>query len=470
LEYKIVKIERGEFYLHNFINLTKMALKKYKIFVVDDNNMFLKVMYKFLSQNEKFEVYALSSGRECINRLNEKPDIISLDYTLPDFNGKEILEKIMQVTPESQVIVVSGQNDINTAIDLLKLGAYDYIVKGIDTRDKILIAIEKIIEKIELTNENSRLKQAVQKEFNFRNLIKGSSKAIENIFTLMGKAAQTNINVSIYGETGTGKELVAKGIHYNSKRSSMPFIPVNISSIPDTLIESELFGYEKGAFTGADSSKPGKIEMADGGTLFLDEIAEMNLNTQAKLLRVLQERELTRLGSNKTIKFDVRIIIATHRNLSEMVSKGEFREDLYFRLLGLTIELPPLRDRGNDCILLAKHFINEFCDENGIIRKKLLEESQEKLRNYPFPGNVRELRALMELACVLADGDVIEPSHININPLNLRQNLLSQEKTLQEYNEEIICYFINKYKNIREVARRLDVGKSTLYRYLKEQE
>jgi two-component system, NtrC family, response regulator AtoC len=447
-----------------------MAFKKYKIFVVDDNNMFLKVMYKFLSQNEKYEVYALSSGRECISRLNEKPDIISLDYTLPDFNGKEVLEKIMQMTPETQVIIVSGQNDINTAIELLKLGAYDYIVKGIDTRDKILISIEKIIEKIELTNENVRLKQAVSKEYNFRNLIKGSSKGIENIFSLMEKAALTNINISIYGETGTGKELVAKGIHFNSKRSNMPFIPVNISSIPDTLIESELFGYDKGAFTGADSSKPGRIEMADGGTLFLDEIAEMNLNTQTKLLRVLQERELTRLGSNKPIKFDVRIIIATHRNLSEMVSKGEFREDLYFRLLGLTIELPPLRERGNDCIILAKHFINEFCDENGMAHKRISVEAQEKIRNYPFPGNVRELKALMELACVLADGVEIESSHININPLNLKQNLLSQEKTLQEYNEEIIRYFIDKYKNIREVAKRLDVGKSTLYRYLKEQE
>jgi DNA-binding NtrC family response regulator len=447
-----------------------MAAKKYKIFVVDDNNMFLKVMYKFLSLNERLEVFALASGRECISRLNEKPDIISLDYTLPDFNGREILEKVMQITPQTQVIIVSGQNDINTAIDLLKLGAYDYIVKGIDTRDKILISIEKIIEKIELTNENVRLKQAISKEFNFRNLIKGSSKAIENVFSLMEKAAQTNITVSVYGETGTGKELVAKGIHYNSRRSNMPFVPVNISSIPDTLIESELFGYEKGAFTGADTSKAGKIEMADGGTLFLDEIADMSLNIQTKLLRVFQERELTRLGSNKPIKFDVRIIIATHKNLSELVNKGEFREDLYFRLLGLTVELPPLRDRGNDCMLLAKYFINDFCDENGMAYKKLSEAAQEKLRNYSFPGNVRELKALMELACVLADSDTIEPEHININPLNLRQNLLSQEKTLQEYNEEIILYFINKYKNIREVARRLDVGKSTLYRYLKEQE
>jgi len=447
-----------------------MAQKKYKVFVVDDNNMFLKVMHKFLSVNENLDVHAISSGRECISRLDEKPDIISLDYTLPDSNGKEILEKILHVTPESQVIIVSGQNDINTAIELLKLGAYDYIVKGVDTRDKISIVIEKIIEKIELTKENTRLKQAVHKEYNFRNLIKGNSKAMENVFNLMGKAIQTNINVSIIGETGTGKELVAKGIHYNSKRSNMPFIPVNISSIPDTLIESELFGYDKGAFTGADSSKPGRIEMADGGTLFLDEIAEMNLTTQAKLLRVIQERELYRLGSNKPIKFDVRIIIATHRNLSEQIKKSEFREDLYFRLLGLTIDLPPLRDRGSDCLFLAKYFVNDFCDENNIAHKKISESAQEKLRSYSFPGNVRELKALMELSCVLADSEVIEPAHININPLNLQQNLLSQEKTLQEYNEDIIHYFINKYKNIRDVARRLDVGKSTIYRYLKEKE
>jgi two-component system response regulator AtoC len=447
-----------------------MSSKKYKIFVVDDNNMFLKVMQKFLSERDDFEVYAISSGRECISKLSEKPDIISLDYTLPDSNGRDLLEKIKLITPGTQVIIVSGQNNINTAIELLKLGAYDYIVKGVDTRDKILIAIDKIIEKIELTKENTLLKQAVQKEYNFRNLIKGNSKAMDNVFNLMGKAIQTNINISVIGETGTGKELVAKGIHYNSKRSNMPFIPVNISSIPETLIESELFGYEKGAFTGADGSKPGRIEMAEGGTLFLDEIAEMNLNTQAKLLRVLQERELHRLGSNKPIKFDVRIIIATHRNLSEQIKKGEFREDLYFRLLGLTIDLPPLRDRGSDCMFLAKFFVNDFCDENFMAHKTISEPAQEKLRSYPFPGNVRELKALMELACVLADGEIIEAVHININPLNMRQNLLSQEKTLQEYNEEIISYFVNKYKNIRDVARRLDVGKSTIYRYLHEKE
>lgn len=443
-----------------------MNKNKYRIFVVDDNALFLKVLYKTLDENIEYNVTPISSGRECIRRLDEKPDIVSLDYTLPDMNGREILEEIKKKSPETNVIIVSGQNDINTAVNLLKIGAYDYIVKGVDTREKIVIAVQKIIERIELTKENKILKEAITHEYNFKHLIKGSSKAIEHVFNLMGKAANNNITVSVFGETGTGKELVAKGIHYNSNRSNKPFVPVNISSIPDTLIESELFGYDKGAFTGADSSKPGRIEMAHEGTLFLDEIAEMNLNTQAKLLRVLQEREVVRLGSNKTIKFDTRIIIATHKNLQELVQNGQFREDLYFRLLGLTIDLPPLRERGADCIMLAKHFVNEFCDDNKMPHKQINDRALEKLRSYPFPGNIRELKALMELSCVLADGNVIDDSHININSINLNKNLLSQEKTLQEYNEEIIHHFVNKYKNVREAARRLDVGKSTIYRYL----
>jgi two-component system response regulator AtoC len=443
---------------------------KYKIFVVDDNSLFLKVLQKTLAENEEYNVSAIASGQECINRLDEKPDIVSLDYTLPDYNGKEILEVIMKKSPETQVIIVSGQNDINTAIDLLKIGAYDYIVKSVDTREKISISVKKIIERIELKKENVILKEAISNEYNFKSLIKGSSKAMETVFKMMDKATRTNITISVFGETGTGKELVAKGIHYNSTRKNKPFVPVNISSIPDTLIESELFGYEKGAFTGAEGSKPGKIEMAHEGTLFLDEIAEMNLNTQAKLLRVLQERELVRLGSNKTIKFDVRIIIATHRDLQELVQNGTFREDLYFRLLGLTVSLPPLRERDNDCILLAKNFVNEFCRENQMPPKRFSDSAVEKIKMYNFPGNVRELKALMELACVLADDDIIENTHININPVNLNKNILSNEKTLQEYNEEIIMHFVEKYQNVREAARRLGVGKSTIYRYIQAKE
>lgn len=447
-----------------------MQTGKYKIFIVDDNALFLKVLNKTLKEYEEYEIIPLSSGRDCISRLNENPDIVTLDYTMPDYNGKEILEEVKKQCPEAYVIIVSGQSDINTAIELLKIGAYDYIVKSTDTREKISIAIRKIIERIELTRENKLLKEAVSNKYNFRNLIKGSSKAITQVFKMMEKASNTNITVSVFGETGTGKELVAKGIHYNSSRSNKPFIPVNISSIPDTLIESELFGYEKGAFTGAEGSKPGKIEMANEGTLFLDEIAEMNLNIQSKLLRVLQERELNRLGSNKTIKFDIHIIIATHRNLQEEVEKGRFREDLYFRLLGLTVNLPPLRERDNDCIMLAKHFANVFCDENKLPHKQLSDAATEKIKSYNFPGNVRELKALMELAVVLSDDNTIDAQHINISSVNLNKNILSTEKTLQEYNEEIIQHFVDKYQNVREAARRLGVGKSTIYRYLQAKE
>ena len=287
----------------------------------------------------------------------------------------------------------------------------------------------------------------------------------------MRKAIQTNISVSISGETGTGKELVAQGIHYNSKVSGNPFVAVNVSAIPETLLESELFGYEKGAFTGADSRKIGKFEQANTGTLFLDEIADLDINIQAKLLRVIQERELVRLGGNETIPLDVRIITATHKNLANLVAEGKFRQDLYYRLLGLPIELPPLRERGNDIILLAKYFVNEFCKENDIEPKNISDDAKKVLLSYYYPGNIRELKAVMELACVMTNRDTIKPSHLNMNVDNSVQNLLAHEKTLEEYNHEIVKHFLNKYNhNVRLVASKLGIGKSTVYRMLQKRE
>jgi transcriptional regulator with PAS, ATPase and Fis domain len=283
----------------------------------------------------------------------------------------------------------------------------------------------------------------------------------------MEKAIQTQISVSVSGETGTGKELVAKGIHYNSKRSTKPFVAVNVSAIPETLVESELFGHEKGAFTGADFRKTGKFEQANSGTLFLDEIADLDIAIQAKLLRVIQEREITRLGGSENIPLDVRIITATHKNLSNLVAEGKFRQDLYYRLLGLPIELPPLRERGNDIILLAKYFVDEFCKENEMGPKSISDEAKKVLLAYHFPGNIRELKAVMELACVMTNRDVIKPSHLNMNVDDSVQNLLANEKTLDEYNNEIIKHFLNKYnQNVRLVASKLGIGKSTIYRML----
>ncbi|WP_297093943.1 sigma-54 dependent transcriptional regulator [uncultured Draconibacterium sp.] len=440
----------------------------YKVYIVEDNVLYARVLKKQLL-DDQLQVKVFHNGTDFINAMSEKPDVVTLDYTLPDMTGKEVLAKIQEKIPNTHVIVISAQDDISTAIELMKNGAYDYIMKAPDTREKLSNIIRNIYRTDQLQTENTNLKEAVAEKYNFKNLIKGNSREIEHVFELMNKATQTNISVSISGETGTGKELVAKGIHYNSKRSAKPFIAVNVSAIPDGLIESELFGHEKGAFTGADFQKIGKFEAANGGTLFLDEIADLNLNLQAKLLRVLQERELVRLGGHDVIPLDVRIISATHKNLATLSGDDQFRQDLYYRLLGLPIEIPPLRQRGNDKILLAKFFVDEFCRENDMEPKTLSSEAKQMLSNYHYPGNIRELKAIMELACVMCSRDVIKASHLNMNVDESVQNLLAQEKTLEEYNNEIVKFFLNKYnQNVRLVASKLGIGKSTIYRMLQK--
>jgi DNA-binding NtrC family response regulator len=449
------------------MNNPKMK-NQYKVFIVEDNILYARVLKKQLT-DDNLQVKVFHNGTDFINCMHEKPDVVTLDYTLPDMTGKEVLAKIQEKLPSTQVIVISAQDNISTAIELMKNGAYDYIMKAPDTREKLSNIIKNIYNTDQLKSENIILKDAVKEKYNFKNLIKGNSREIDHVFELMNKAIQTNISVSISGETGTGKELVAKGIHYNSKRSAKPFVAVNVSAIPDGLIESELFGHEKGAFTGADFRKIGKFELANGGTLFLDEIADLNLNLQAKLLRVIQERELVRLGGNETIPLDVRIITATHKNLAALSGDEQFRQDLYYRLLGLPIEIPPLRQRGNDKILLAKFFVDEFCKENDMDPKTISNEAKQMLLSYHYPGNIRELKAIMELSCVMCSRDLIKPSHLNMNIDESVQNLLASEKTLEEYNNEIVKFFLNKYnQNVRLVASKLGIGKSTIYRMLQK--
>ncbi len=443
---------------------------RYKIFIVEDNKLYAQVLKKQLL-DQQYQVKVFYNGKDCIAELDEKPDVITLDYTLPDMTGYKVLQEIQKKCPNAQVIIISAQESISTAIELMKNGAYDYIMKAPDTREKLTNIIKNIYQSDQLKEENTRLKDAIKERFHFRKLIKGNSREIDHVFNLMEKAVQTNISVSIYGETGTGKELVAKGIHYNSPRSNKPFVAVNVSAIPEGLLESELFGHEKGAFTGADFRKAGKFEMANTGTLFLDEIADLDLNVQAKLLRVIQERELMRLGGTEIIPLDVRILTATHKNLATLVSEGQFRQDLYYRLLGLPIELPPLRQRGNDIILLAKHFVNDFCKENNMDPKNISDEAKNTLLSYHYPGNIRELKAVMELSCVMSNGDTIKPSHLNMSVEENVQNLLSNEKTLEEYNHEIVSHFLGKYnQNVRLVASKLGIGKSTIYRMLQKKE
>lgn len=442
-----------------------------RIFVVEDDLTYASVLTYHLSLNPDYEVVQFTKGKDFLANLYKHPHIVTLDYSLPDMKAEEIIKQIKHYYPDLPVIIVSGQEDISTAIGLLKAGAYDYIVKNEDTHEMLWHSIKQIREKIALKEEINSLREEITQKYDFGQAIKGNSIAMQKIFLLMEKAVKTNINVSITGETGTGKELVAKAIHYNSINKTGPLVAVNVTAIPTELIESELFGHEKGAFTGAVSRRIGKFEQAEKGTIFLDEIGEMDFALQAKLLRVLQEKEVTRVGGNENVKVNVRVICATHKNLLEEVQKGNFREDLYFRLLGLPIAIPPLRERDNDILLLAKNFLDDFCTENQMSKIVISKQAKEKLLKYPFPGNVRELKAVVELAAVMANGIEIKAEDIILNSVNNMSDFLLEEHTLKDYTKQIIQYYLQKYDgNVVLVAKKLDIGKSTIYRMLKNKE
>lgn len=441
-----------------------------RIFVVEDDPMYQRMVKYIMELNPDHEVHLFTTGQECLQHLNLQPDIVSLDFTLPDMNGVEVLKKIKSFNQDIGVVVLSGQQDVATAVQLLKEGAFDYITKDNETKERLLNTLNNIKNHQQLREEISLLKAELQSKYEFDKTITGNSEPMQEVFRLMEKAVKTNITVSITGETGTGKEVVAKSIHHNSARRKGPFVAVNMSAIPKELLESEMFGYEKGAFTGAVARKKGQFELADGGSLFLDEIAELDLTMQAKLLRALQEREFVRVGGEKPIPFDARLIIATHKNLADEVQQGHFREDLYYRLLGLSISLPPLRDRGNDILLLAQRFLEDFAKTNGLGKLEFSKEAKSKMLGYSYPGNVRELKAQMELAAVLASGGVVEAGDIRFNSVRRETAFLHEELTLEEYKTRIINHFLEKYNNdVLLVAAKLNIGKSTIYRMLKEE-
>jgi DNA-binding NtrC family response regulator len=448
-----------------------MKKHSFKIFILDDDVWYGSMIYHYLSLNPDYEVRRFDSAKDFFSRLHENPDVVTLDYSLPDSDGAEVLKRIKEQSRSTQVVIISGQEDVGTALSLLKNGAFDYIVKDDDTKDRLWNILLHLREIAGLKQEVEELRSEVRSKYDFSQTILGKSDAIKKIYALIEKASKTNITVSITGETGTGKEVVAKAIHYNSDRQKMPYVAVNVAAIPRELIESELFGHEKGAFTGAVTRRIGKFEEADKGTLFLDEIGELDINLQAKLLRVLQEKEITRVGGNAVTPINARILVATHKNLLDEVKNKRFREDLYYRLIGLPIELPPLRERGNDILILAKHFIDHFCKENKLEKKTLSGEAQQKVLHYSFPGNIRELKSMMELAVVMSDELVIEASHITMNNSGSLSNLLSNEISLKEYNNQIIQHYLDKYdSDVLLVARKLDLGKSTIYRMLKSHE
>lgn len=444
----------------------------FQIYIVEDDPWYGELLKHHLSLNPDYEVTLFTEAHACLSQLHKKPDVVCIDYGLPDMDGEQLLHKIQGSSPGLPVIVISGQEEIAVAVSLLKAGATDYIIKDEHAKDLLWRSILKIRENSNLKKEVEDLKEQLEHKYTFENSIIGQSDALKKTFRQIEKATRSTINISVTGETGTGKELVARAIHFNSDRKKKPFIAVNMAAIPKELVESELFGHEKGAFTGAVSQKQGKFEAANGGTIFLDEIGELDLNHQSKLLRVLQEREVVRVGGNKVVKFDARIITATHKNLADEVKEGNFREDLYYRVVGLPIELPPLRSRGQDVLILAKHFIQDYASDNKLKKVPTLSnEAKDKLMKYNFPGNVRELKAIIDLACVMCDGDQLEADDITFHTIKGDELFTATEKTLREYNADIISFFLNKYnQNVVEVAKKLDIGKSTIYNMIKSGE
>ena len=450
---------------------------KFSIFIVEDDEWYGDILDYQFSLDFDMKTERFLNGRDCLKALKVKtPSLITIDYNLPDFLGNELFKKIKEIAPNIPIVFITAEDNIDLACKMIKDGAKEFIIKNNETTDKVRHLLNKL--KTENTNEDitALSNQIIASHPMLMHGMIGESSTFLNSINMMKKAAKVNINVAIIGETGTGKELVAKAIHQMSNRKAKPFIAVNMAAIPKELVESELFGYEKGAFTGANDRRIGKFEEADGGVLFLDEIAEMEFSLQAKILRVIQEMEVTRLGANKPTKINTRIITATHKNLALEVKAGNFRQDLYYRLLGFPIPLAPLRERGKDIMLLAEYFLSNFCNENNLSDVTLSTGAIDKIKSYNFPGNIRELKAIVELAVALSSNNIITAQEINNdqysiatdNNISCELSLEQNELTLKDYTEQLIFNYLKKYNNdLDAVSKKLDIGKSTIYRLLK---
>ncbi|MBI5588175.1 MAG: sigma-54-dependent Fis family transcriptional regulator [Deltaproteobacteria bacterium] len=412
------------------------------------------------------------SGRAGVNLMKEAPyDIVITDLRLPDIDGIEILKSCKRLSQETMVILITAYGSVDTAVEAMKYGAYDYITKPF-SMDELLLMVKRLIRVKDLEEENLMLKEQVEGRYNFSGII-GKSEKMKEIFDKVTTVAQTDSTILLLGESGTGKELIANAIHFNSNRKNEPFVKVSCAALPETLLEAELFGYEKGAFTGAVKQKKGRFELANKGTLFLDEIGELSPAIQVKLLRVLQEREYDRLGGTETLSADVRIVCATQRDLKKEVQKGAFREDLYYRLNVVPITLPPLRDRKGDVMLLANHFLKYFAAQHKKSIKGFSVDAMELLLKYPFPGNVRELENTLERAVVLGKGEEIHPWDLaeDINNLSdclkVIENIRSYEnlsKAIKDFERQYITKVLEETKGNKGLAAKLlGVSRKTLW-------
>ena len=413
-------------------------MEKAKILIAEDEKSQRDLLEGFLKK-EGFFVDAVTHGREVLQKLKGNfYDIALIDYKMPELDGLQTLREIRRLYPELPVVMMTAYGTVETAVASMKEGALDYLTKPIDL-DEVLLIFQKVIERSHLIRENKELRTQLQERYTFHNIVYGSPK-MEEVMGLIARVAPSQATVLIRGESGTGKELIAHAIHFASPRSKKPLVKVNCSAIPEPLLESELFGHEKGAFTGASQKRMGRFEEADSGSLFLDEIGDLTPGTQIKLLRILQEKEFQRLGSNLTLKTDVRVIAATHRDLEEALKKAEFREDLYYRLNVISIHLPSLRERKEDIPLLIDYFIKKYSKQNQKTISDISKEARNLLLHYPYPGNVRELENLIERAVVLCRGEVITTQDL---PFHLQEGKpeipwkFPKVKTLPESLEEV---------------------------------
>jgi two-component system, NtrC family, nitrogen regulation response regulator NtrX len=442
-----------------------------KILIVDDEKS-IRDSIKMILEYEGYESLFAENGNKALQIVEEEPvDLVMLDIKMPGMDGLEVLEAIRGLDTDLPVIMISGHGNIETAVESTKKGAYDFLQKPLD-RDKVLVTIRNALRQRKLSQDYREIKEKVEIDEE----ILGTSKAIKNILDLAKRVGPTDARILITGENGTGKELVAKALHRCSKRSDMPFVEVNCAAIPNELLESELFGHEKGAFTGAASRRIGKFEFADKGTLFLDEIGDMSLTAQAKVLRAIEEGKIERLGSNKIVEVDVRVIAATNKDLHKLIDEERFREDLYHRLNVIPVHILPLRERTDDIPVLAQAFADAVCKRNGFPKKTFEKDTIRQLQSYEWRGNVRELRNIVERLVIMVHGTKITPSDLSLLAPRKKgpvDSIIDSAGTFQEFKDnaekEFLRYQLEKRGwNVSQTAEDLQIQRSHLYNKMKK--
>ncbi len=441
--------------------------RKIRILVVDDEESMRDSLSEWLRE-DGYEVESVESGEQAIEKVKKSKWTAALvDLKMPGIDGIETMREIRKLDKELPIIIITAYATVDTAVTAMKEGAYDYIVKPFNP-EEISMMLHKLVERQSLLLENIYLRKQLMRTYQFEDIV-GKNKKIQEIFELIKTVADSKSTILIQGETGTGKELIARAIHNTSPRKKGPFVTLSCAALPASLLEAELFGYEKGAFTDAKTTKRGKLELAHGGTLFLDEIGDISPKTQVDLLRFLQEKEFRRLGGEENIKVDVRVVAATNKNLKNLVEQGKFREDLFYRLNVITIDVPPLRERKEDISLLVAHFLEKYTIENKKSIERVSEEAMELLLSYHWPGNVRELENCIERAVVICKGNLIKPADL---PDYIRVPVsptYKEDMSLEELERIHIEKILTKYKfNIQKSSEVLGIDRATLYRKIKK--